>query len=157
MLNIFIDKYSDKVWSSFAEDFDILYLDVWFSDPLVIEIVRDIDNCEVISSQLITSPILGSMSPTFLSSGCKFLIMCLHYEDIIDPDECVVFDGDRFGDNCIPWLFKIVSNKDVNIWTNRVLALHEYVMPNLRLLPAGVIVTNPEEYAIHVIKNRWRG
>lgn len=45
------------------------------SDPVVKQMVLDIDNSEVISNGAIKSPVLGIISPTALSGGVKALIL----------------------------------------------------------------------------------
>lgn len=57
--------------------FDNQYEDEWITDPLSVEMVRDIDKSEVISAHLIESPVLGPISPKEISGGVKTLILMM--------------------------------------------------------------------------------
>ncbi len=47
--------------------FDNNYEEEWFDDPLVKEMVLDVDKSEVLSPYCIQSPVLGQIPPTGLS------------------------------------------------------------------------------------------
>ena len=53
--------------------FDHNYEDEWFSDPFVREMIRVVDNSEVISSKAVNSPIFGVMPVTKISGGIHIL------------------------------------------------------------------------------------
>lgn len=73
----------------------------WFKDPLVQEMVLDIDDSRVLSPYCIESPVLGQIPPDMLSGGVKALILMLKVPDIvIDLISC--------GDNCSKWIAKKV-------------------------------------------------
>lgn len=55
--------------------FDNQYEDAWITNPLTVEMIRDIDKSEVISEHLIQSPVLGPISTKELSGGVKTLIL----------------------------------------------------------------------------------
>ena len=80
----------------------------WLDDPLVREMIKDIDNSVVLSNQCIQSPILGQIPPEKLSGGVKTCIMLLK-DDTFMPDLIVC------GENCEPWLSKIFEIKDCKV------------------------------------------
>ena len=55
--------------------FDNVYEDEWITDPLSIEMIRDIDKSDVLGVHLIESPVLGPISPKDLSGGVKTLML----------------------------------------------------------------------------------
>lgn len=83
----------------------------WFDDPLVWEMVRDVDKSEVISGSAIDSPFLGPISPRELSGGVKTLI-CMLFE----PEN--VYYATACGDNCGKWMVEIGKRHDVTISLN---------------------------------------
>lgn len=42
--------------------FDNTYLDSWMTDPFTIEMVKDVDQSELLSARAVYSPFLGSIS-----------------------------------------------------------------------------------------------
>ena len=93
-------------------DIDIFFNNVfyyeWLDDPLVRELIKDVDNSDVLSNQCIQSPILGQIPPERLSGGVKALI-CLYKMDefLVDLIVC--------GENCEKWISKISQLKDIRV------------------------------------------
>lgn len=85
--------------------FDNVYEENWLEDDLVREMISDIDQSEVIGSQLITSPVLGPIPPERLSGGVKALICMYKTDAYIDLIVC--------GPNCEKWILKIAKGKDI--------------------------------------------
>lgn len=73
--------------------FDYNYEPEWLDDPLVREMIKDVDKSEVISRNIINSPVLDEITPKELSGGVKTLILMLK-----EPD--TVFYASNCGDNC---------------------------------------------------------
>lgn len=86
----------------------------WLDDPLVREMIRDIDKSEVISGSAIDSPVLGPISPRELSGGVKTLILML-----FEPEN--VYYATACGDNCGKWMIEIGKRQDVTISLNRIM------------------------------------
>ena len=57
--------------------FDNNYEDEWLNDPVVKEMVLDVDKSEILSPHCIESPVLGQIPPSELSGGVKALILAL--------------------------------------------------------------------------------
>ena len=87
--------------------FDFQYEDEWFDDPLVQEMIEDVDKSKVIGPMCIQSPVLGMIAPTALSGGVKALILMLKTDEEIWATAC--------GDNCAKWIRKISEMKDLTI------------------------------------------
>lgn len=88
--------------------FNFNYLDDWFDDNLVKEMIEDVDKSEVISANCIQSPVLGQISPTKLSGGVKALILMFKQPELeIYATAC--------GDNCSKWILEISKIQDIHI------------------------------------------
>ena len=74
--------------------FDNTYEDEWITDPLSIEMIKDIDGSEVISPRVIDSPVLGSISVKELSGSVKTL-MLMQFDD-----SGKIFNASVCGDDC---------------------------------------------------------
>lgn len=93
--------------------FDTGHRKEWFNDPLVEEIVRDVDKTIHVRDSVFESPVLGTISPHYLSGGTKALISILKSESIRN---CAPFDSAMFGDNCVKWLAKLSFLVDFTIY-----------------------------------------
>ena len=80
----------------------------WLSDPLVQEMMKDIDKSEYKGGYLIESKALGPISPETLSGGLKTLISIYK-----EPDK--IFDATSCGDNCAKWLVEIGKKQDITV------------------------------------------
>ena len=88
--------------------FNYNYEDEWFDDPLVKQMVKDIDKSEVLSAYNVISPVLGSIPTTKISGGVKALILMYKLPGVyVWATAC--------GDNCAEWLLKISEMQDVYI------------------------------------------
>ena len=84
------------------------YEQEWLSDPLVMQMIEDVDKSVYRSGELIESTILGPISPRDLSGGVKTLISIYK-----EPDR--IFDATSCGNNCARWLIEIGNRIDVTI------------------------------------------
>ena len=85
--------------------FNNTYEDDWITDPLSIEMIKDIDQSDVISPRLIDSPFLGPIPPERIARGTKALILMKH-------DDKHIFNASACGDNCAKWILRIGQEKD---------------------------------------------
>ena len=76
MLNVFFGNMPDAIYNT-AVFFKNDYEDQWIVDPLVREMIQDVDHSTVIDSGVIDSPVLGKIPPVSLSGGVKTLILVL--------------------------------------------------------------------------------
>lgn len=93
--------------------FDNNYEEEWFHDPLVQEMVLDIDKSQVLSPHCIQSPVLGQIPPRDLSGGVKALILSLKTDMEVWATAC--------GDNCAKWFLEIAKIKDITISISHLL------------------------------------
>ena len=88
--------------------FNNTYEEEWMTDPLTVEMVRDVDGSEIIGPRLIDSPFLGPIPAERLSGGVKTLIL-------MKFDNGHIFNASACGDNCAKWILKIAETKDLTI------------------------------------------
>lgn len=88
--------------------FNNSYEESWMSDPVTVEMVKDIDGSDVVGPRLIDSPYLGPIPTERLSGGVKTLIL-------MNFDTEHIFNASACGDNCAGWILKIADNKDITI------------------------------------------
>lgn len=88
--------------------FNNTYEDEWITDPLTVEMVKDVDKSTVVGPRLIDSPFLGPISTERLSRGVKTLIL-------MNFDDEHIFNASACGDNCAPWILRIGQKKELYI------------------------------------------
>ena len=108
MLRIFLGEMPEAVYHP-PTFFDNQYQDKWITDPLTVEMIKDIDNSDVVSTHMIESPILGPIPVRSISGGVKTLILFRFDES------GKVFNASACGDNCAKWILRIAENKDLTI------------------------------------------
>lgn len=105
MLNIYFG-WKDNAELNIEDYFFGAFLPEWLENPLVKEMILDIDNSTVTSPYCIQNDILGQIAPYYLSGGVKSLILML-YDDAFYTDLLVL------GENCSKWLGAISKQKDI--------------------------------------------
>lgn len=103
--------YEGKYILSAGKIFDLHMKREWFDDPVVKQMIRDIDNTEHIRGSLFESPVLGDISAKELSGGVKGLILV--YKCFAIPR---VFASYIWGDNCCEWLRKLSFMVDFSFY-----------------------------------------
>ena len=107
MLNIYFGEMSKAIYNT-SVYFNNTYKDSWITEPLTKDIIKAVDNSDVIDEKTILSPIFGNMSPKKLSGGVKTLLL-------ISFDRKNVLNASTCGDNCAQWLLKIAEDRKVVI------------------------------------------
>lgn len=99
-----IEPYDGTIDAIFRNQYE----DAWFEDAFVKEMVMEVDKSEVVSANLIISPVLGPISCDRLSGGVKVLIMLYKMPEMEQwASSC--------GDNCLPAMVKIGKIQDVTV------------------------------------------
>ena len=110
MLSIFWGVTKDCYYYIDREFMEELELE-WFKDPVVLEIIHDIDNCIFDFSMCIDCTDPSIIFPiSGLSTGSKGLIMLLKMEY-----DSICIWGTAFGDNCSKWILKIAEKRDITL------------------------------------------
>lgn len=83
MLNIFYGDMPQAIYNT-AVYFKNVYEEEWITQPLVKEMILDVDKSVVLDGGVIDSPVMGKIPPVSLSGGVKTLILIL---DVIKDSE----------------------------------------------------------------------
>ena len=136
MLNVFFGNMPEAIYNT-AVFFKNDYEDEWILDPLVREMILDVDKSNVIDSGVIDSPVLGKIPPLSLSGGVKTLILVL-----FEPGK--VFNASTCGDNCAKWLLKIAENEDRTVNLRHIMDFGRGPI-EIKILNNGEIVHSMKE------------
>lgn len=108
MLSIYLGQMEEAIYYPPAY-FNNTYDDEWITDPLTVEMIKDVDKSEVIGPHLIESPVLGPISVKEISGGVKTLILMAF------DDSGRIFNASACGNNCEKWILEIGKRKDLTI------------------------------------------
>lgn len=130
------DKVQDKMNNfiyKIDSYFDNNYLEEWFDDEFVKDMVLDVDKSEVISPYLVISPKLGSIPVTKISGGVKNLITMYKEPDIVTY-------ASNCGNNCSKWIIEIAKKQDIRIVLGYPMEFYG------RISDVEVFITNSNKY-----------
>ena len=136
MLNIYFGNMPESIYNT-AVFFKNDYEDEWILDPLVKEMILDVDKSKVLDSGVIDSPVLGKIPPLSLSGGVKTLILVL-----FEPGK--VFNASTCGDNCAKWLLKIAADEDRTVNLRHIMDFGRGPI-EIKILNNGEIVHSMKE------------
>ncbi|OUN89038.1 DUF4869 domain-containing protein [[Collinsella] massiliensis] len=131
MLNVYFGDMPGAIYNT-AVYFKNTYRDEWITDDFGRSVIRDIDSSEVLSAQVIESPVLGSITPLMLSGGVKTLLLVKHMRS-------QVFNASTCGDNCARWLLNIAQDRKVTVNLYHVMDFGEEEF-KIRVLNSGKTV-----------------
>ena len=117
----------------------------WFQDPLVQEMIIDVDKSRYIAGEYIESEVLGPISPLNLSGGVKTLISIYKNPELI-------FDATSCGENCARWIIEIGKRNDVTINLKYLMRLKEFEPFEILIENDGEFVKTNKEYVREAIK-----
>lgn len=133
MLNVYFGEMPDAIYNT-AVYFKNTYHDSWITNPLSVQMIKDVDKSDVVSESVIESPMLGSITPLALSGGVKTLML-------VNFDRKHVFNASTCGDNCAKWLLKIAEKRKVVINLHHVMDFGKEPF-KIKVLNNGKIVKN---------------
>lgn len=136
MLKVFFGDKKEAIYNT-SVYFKNTFLDEWITDPLSIEMIKDVDKSVVIGPHMIESPVLGPITPRELSGGVKTLIL-------IYKDREHIFNASTCGDNCAKWLLKMAEKEDLTINLRHLMDFGSGQF-EMEVLNSGVIVHNMKE------------
>lgn len=138
MLSVYLGSMEEAIFHP-PTYFDNQYEDEWITEKLSVEMIKDIDKSEVISSHLIESPVLGPISVKEISGGVKTLIL------LAFDQSGRVFNASACGDNCAKWILKIGNEKDLTINLRHIMDFGEGEF-EIKILNTGDTVSNMKEF-----------
>lgn len=136
MLNVYFGDMPGAIFNT-AVYFKNTYRDSWITNPLSVQMIKDVDKSDVVSESVIESPVLGSITPLALSGGVKTLML-------VKFDRKHVFNVSTCGDNCAKWLLKIAEKRKVVINLHHVMDFGKGPF-KIKVLNNGKTVSNMDE------------
>ncbi|MGN0575790.1 MAG: DUF4869 domain-containing protein [Ruminococcus sp.] len=136
MLNVYFGDMPDVIYNTNVY-FNNTYKDKWIVNPLSKEMIKAVDNSDVIDERTILSPIFGNMSPKKLSGGVKTLML-------IAFDKSKIFNASTCGDNCAEWILKIAEERKVVINLRHLMDFGKGKF-KIKVMNTGKIVKNMHE------------
>ena len=134
--NIFYGDMPQAIYNT-AVYFKNVYEEEWITQPLVKEMILDVDKSVVLDGGVIDSPVMGKIPPVSLSGGVKTLILIAN-----EPDK--VFNASTCGDNCAKWLLKMGNDRDITINLRHIMDFGDGEFC-IKILNSGQIVHNMKE------------
>ena len=130
--------------------FNNTYEDDWITEPLSVQMIKDVDGSDVIGPRVIDSPFLGAIPTERLSGGVKTLIL-------MSKDQSHIFNASACGDNCAKWILHIADElknqgKDLLIRLGYLMDFGEEPF-EIEISNLGKIVHNRKELAEAVLDN----
>ena len=138
MLSIYLGQMDEAIYYP-PVYFDNQYEDEWITEPLTIEMIKDVDKSEVVSPHLIESPVLGPISVKEISGGVKTLILMAFDETR------KVFNASACGDNCAKWILEIGKRKDLTINLRHIMNFGKEDF-EIKILNTGKMVHNMKQF-----------
>ncbi len=138
MLSIYFGQMDEAIYYP-PVYFDNQYEDEWITEPLTIEMIKDVDKSEVVSPHLIESPVLGPISVKEISGGVKTLILMAFDETR------KVFNASACGDNCAKWILEIGKRKDLTINLRHIMNFGKEDF-EIKILNNGEMVYNMKQF-----------
>ena len=135
-MNVYFGDMPGAIFNT-AVYFKNTYRDSWITNPLSVQMIKDVDKSDVVSESVIESPVLGSITPLALSGGVKTLML-------VKFDREHVFNASTCGDNCAKWLLKIAEKRKVVINLHHVMDFGKGPF-KIKVLNNGKIVKNMDE------------
>jgi hypothetical protein len=139
MLKILFGEAAEAVYHP-PTYFDNRYEDEWITDPLSVQMIKDVDQSEVVGAHLIQSPVLGSIPVKDISGGVKTLILMAF------DQSGKIFNASACGDNCVKWIVKLGKEKDLTINLHHVMDFSSISDFEALILNTGKVVHSYEEY-----------
>lgn len=138
MLNVYFGEMPEAIYNTNIY-FNNTYKDSWITNQMSRDIIKAVDQSDVIDEKTIMSPIFGNMGPKKLSGGVKTLLL-------IAFDKRKVFNASTCGDNCAEWILKIAEDRKVVINLHHLMdfGLEPF---RIRVLNTNKIVKNMAELA----------
>lgn len=137
MLTIIYGDAESSIYNT-SVYFKNTYEPEWFASELAKEMIRDVDDSEVLSRECINSPVLGQIPPERLSGGVKTLLLMLN-------ESGKIFNASTCGDNCAKWILEIGKKKDLTINLRHMMSFGKDTKFDIKVQNGGEVVHSMEE------------
>ena len=137
MINIYFGHLKDELLSC-SDYFDDWVIGDCLNEDFPKWVVSEIDKSELVSQNLVISPVLGAMPVSGISGGAKSLITLMYASKIVSLS--------AMGDNCFPLLWQIGEKKDITVTCSSFRDLYTYGKEYLKVMNTGKIISDDESF-----------
>lgn len=137
MLRVWFGDRDNAIYNT-SVFFKNQYNPSWLEDEQVRQMILDVDRSEVVSSQSISSPVLGIIPPEKLSGGVKALILMRFMP-------WKIFNASNCGNNCAPWILRMAEDKDFTINLHHIMDFGKSDF-RIKIMNSRKVVTNMSEF-----------
>lgn len=137
MLTVIYGNVEDSIYNT-SVYFKNTYEPEWLDSEFAKRMIRDVDDSKVLSSECISSPVLGQIPPERLSGGVKTLLLILN-----EPDK--IFNASTCGDNCAKWILEIGKQIDVTINLRHMMGFGKDTKFEIKVKNGGEIAHSMKE------------
>lgn len=155
MLNLWIDgpKGLDYIYSA-GIIFEAEYESEWIEEPIISDMILDVDKSKVVSGNIIDNPILGMITPLQISGGVKALIMASH-------DSSRIYNLSSCGDNCSKWALRLAKDTDIVMRLGYIMKFEQSDEFCGKIMNTGITYANVRDFTLACVKclqeNRYEG
>lgn len=107
MLRIYFGSLPDEIYNT-EMFYENQYDRNWVIDDFASEVIREIDDSQVVAPDMIQNDIFGTFSSTELSAGVKTLLLIRNM-----PNK--TFNISNCGDNCAKYLLQLAEARDIKV------------------------------------------
>ena len=118
MLRIFFGERDNRIDVP-SVYFNNTYDGEWIVSDFGRNVIKDIDESEVVSANVICNKFGDTFSPKELSAGVKTLLL-LKYKNKN------YYNASNCGDNCVPWIIRLGKEQDINIVLYHMMDFSDY-------------------------------
>ena len=141
MLHVYVGSNEDAIYPG-GKYFDACVDTSVITEDFSRKVIKEIDKSEVVSENLVISPVIGPIPPNYLSGGVKTL-MILYKED-------KMVDIDSMGENCFPYLWMLAENKDIKLSMEGYRDLYQFGSGIVHILNDDSFVDNGGDFMFKV-------
>lgn len=148
MLHLWLHEPADESHYVYSANmiFDAEYESEWLEEGVIRDMIADVDKSEVISGELIMSPVFGPMSPDKLSGGVKTLIMAYN-------DNSRMYNLTSCGDNCAKWVLALTKDKDITMRLAYLMDFGNVADFKVHILNTDTVVTSYNDFISEFVRS----
>lgn len=144
MVTVYFDLPDEEIIST-SKYFNNSYTEEWL-DEWAKKVIREIDCSELVSENLVQSPVMGPITIREISGGAKALITMNS-----DPD--VISNANSCGDNCAGLLAELSIQKDFKVYLSYPMKFGSFKF-DMKIAETGAVCHCAEEFEKEYL--RWR-
>ena len=140
MLRIFFGSHKDEIYNTEVY-YQNQYDKSWITSEFAKKIIADIDDSEVIGTDMIRNDIFGTFSSTELSTGVKTLLLIYN-----QPKQ--IFNISNCGDNCAKYILEIAEDRDIKVCLHHAMNFGDEFAVKVINDGKRKIITDPKEFLL---------